>query len=155
MMDISAIGTALSSLKILYDLAKNANDASLATKISTAVADLQGRLLDVQIQSQGLLEENIRLKEQVSELQAALKKKQEMKFAKGAYYTVDSGPFCQHCWEGDQKAVRLSRVMPSPGAEPVTDPDAIVVYSCVYHTAVRVAWPLGPAKFIEKLNSES
>lgn len=153
MVDISALGAALSSLKVLYDLAKNANDASLATKISAAVADLQGRILDVQIQAQGLLEENIKLKEQVAELQAALKQKEEMKFAKGAYYTTDSGPYCQHCWEGDRKAIRLSRIMPSPGSEPVTGSDAMVIYSCVYHTTVRVTWPLDTTKFIKKLNS--
>ena len=101
------------------------------------------------------MEDNIRLKEQVAELQAAAKQKEEMKFAKGAYHTKDSGPYCQHCWEGDQKAVRLSRVLPNPASEPVTDPEGIVIYSCVYHNAVRVAWPLNPTKFIEKLNSQT
>lgn len=155
MVDIAAVGSALSSLKALYDLAKGANDANLSMKIGSAIADLQGKLLDVQIQARSVLEENVDLKAQLAELQAALMKKEDMKFRNGAYHTNDDGPFCQHCWESDQKIIHLSRVMPSPGAEPVTDPDKLVYYTCAFHTYTRVAWPLKPSKLIAILNSQS
>jgi hypothetical protein len=155
MVDIAAIGSALSSLKVLYDLAKGANDANLALKMGSAVADLQGKLLDVQIQAQSIQEENVELKRLAAELRAALKAREDMKFKQGAYYTKDDGPFCQHYWESDQKVIHLCRLMPAPDAEPITDPNTLVYYTCAFHPFVRVVWPLAPSKFIAALSNEA
>ena len=42
------MGAALTSLRSIMDLARGANDAQLALRISMEIADIQGRLLDVQ-----------------------------------------------------------------------------------------------------------
>jgi hypothetical protein len=51
MFDPTSITAALGSAKVIIDLLKNANDAQLAMKISSEVANLQGRLIDVQQQA--------------------------------------------------------------------------------------------------------
>jgi hypothetical protein len=58
MFDPASISAALSSIKVILDLAKNANDAQLAMKISSEIANLQGRLIDVQQQALELQNEN-------------------------------------------------------------------------------------------------
>jgi hypothetical protein len=48
MLDPTSIMAAVGSLKTILDLALNVKDAQIALRISTAVADAQGRLIDVQ-----------------------------------------------------------------------------------------------------------
>ena len=54
MFDPASIVAALTSARNILDLAKNANDAHLAMKISSEVANVQGRLIDVQQQTLAL-----------------------------------------------------------------------------------------------------
>jgi hypothetical protein len=58
MFDPASINAALSSVKSIFDLLKNANDAQLAMKISSEVANVQGRLIDVQQQALALQNDN-------------------------------------------------------------------------------------------------
>jgi hypothetical protein len=51
MFDPSTISAALGSANAILDLLKNANDAKLAMAISTEVANVQGKLIDVQQQA--------------------------------------------------------------------------------------------------------
>jgi len=48
MLDPASISAALGSAKAILDLLKGANDAQLAIRISGEVANVQGRLIDVQ-----------------------------------------------------------------------------------------------------------
>ena len=65
MIDPTSIGAALASAKTIIDLLRNANDAQLALKISGEVANLQGRLIDVQQQALALQNENQNLHDEI------------------------------------------------------------------------------------------
>ena len=84
MFDPASISAALGSAKVILDLLKNANDAQLAIKISTEVANVQGRLIDVQQQALALQNENQDLRDAIRQLNA--------KFAE----TVEAEP-CPKC----------------------------------------------------------
>jgi len=72
MFDPASIGAALASAKAILDLLRNANDAQLATKISGEVANVQGRLIDVQQQALALQNENQDLRDEIRQLKAKL-----------------------------------------------------------------------------------
>ena len=72
MFDPASIGTALASAKTILDLARNANDAQLAIKISSEVANVQGKLIDVQQQALALQNENQKLRDEIRQLKAKL-----------------------------------------------------------------------------------
>jgi hypothetical protein len=67
MFDPASMGAALGSVKAILDLLKGANDAQLAIKISGEVANLQGRLIDVQQQALALQNENQELRDQLKQ----------------------------------------------------------------------------------------
>jgi regulator of replication initiation timing len=96
MFDPTTLGAALSSAKTILDLMKNAKDAQLAIKISSEIANLQGRLIDVQQQVFGLQEENQKLREEARELKAKLADVAEMeacpKCRKKAWHVESSRP---------------------------------------------------------------
>jgi hypothetical protein len=68
MIDPASISAALGSAKTMLDFAKGANDAHLAMKISAEVANLQGRLIDVQQQALALQKENHDLNDEIRTL---------------------------------------------------------------------------------------
>lgn len=72
MFDPATINAALSSAKATLDLVKNAKDAQLAMKISSEVANAQGRLIDVQQQTLSVQDENQRLRNEITQLKAQL-----------------------------------------------------------------------------------
>ena len=84
MFDPASIGSALASAKAILDLLKNANDAQLAMKISSEVANLQGRLIDVRQQALTLQNEKQDLLDEIKQLNAKLAE------------TVDAEP-CPSC----------------------------------------------------------
>jgi hypothetical protein len=45
--DLSSLSAALASVKTLWDLARNAQDAQLAMKISAELGTIQGKLIDL------------------------------------------------------------------------------------------------------------
>jgi hypothetical protein len=56
MADLISIIAAPGSVKTLWELARNAQDAQLAMKISAELGNIQGQLIDVQHQAIALLE---------------------------------------------------------------------------------------------------
>jgi len=111
--DIASITAALGSLKVLFELARNANDANLSAKISAATAELQGKLLEVQIQAQALIDENRDLKDQLRRLQSEADLRSRVIFEGGPQWYVrddgiKEGPYCTSCWGLDGKLVRPS-----------------------------------------------
>jgi regulator of replication initiation timing len=148
---ITAIASLLGSLKSLVGMAKDVNHAEFNGKI----IEIQQKVLDIQSKYAELQEENLSLKQSNADLTARLKRREEMRYANGAYWTKDAGPFCQHCWESEQKVVRLSRVAPRAGGEYKTSPTDIVNYTCLFHPQTRAALPIGTSDFIKKLNSQT
>lgn len=122
MFDTATIGAALTSAKVILELARNANDAQLAMRISVEIANLQGKLIDVQQQAMSLQEENQELRDEVRELRRAAREESHFLFVQGVYWkqyeaivtdneetsrTQYEGPFCPICKDADGKAVRL------------------------------------------------
>ncbi len=85
--------------------------------------DLYRVLLQVQqealnlVQEKSLLvEENIRLREQVRDLQAKAGARASLVRRDGMYFAEgDRDPFCPHCWETEQMQVHLARYQNQPG----------------------------------------
>lgn len=66
MYDTATIGAAITSVRAIFDLLKNANDAQLAMRISSEVAQVQSSLLEVQQQALSLQTENQNLRNEVA-----------------------------------------------------------------------------------------
>ena len=62
MFDAATLGAALTSLKAITDLLKNANDGQLAMRIGSELSALQSQLLEVQQQALALQAEHQRLR---------------------------------------------------------------------------------------------
>jgi hypothetical protein len=107
MLDLATMGAALGSLKTIVDLTKNANDAQLALKISSEVAQIQGRLLDVQQQALALQTENQELKaalHALTDIRDNYELRERVYFRKG---TQDA--YCPLCLGANSKAVPLAK----------------------------------------------
>lgn len=70
--------------------------------------------MELREEALGLEEENIKLKERISELESELNKKKEVQWEDPFYWaTVDGkkeGPFCQKCYDSDGKIIRLQKI---------------------------------------------
>jgi hypothetical protein len=123
MFDPASIGAALTSVKVILDLAKGANDVQLAIKISAEIANLQGRLIDVQQQALSLQSENQALRDEIRKLRDTSDLERSVVFRDGAYWRIRSasqgespakqeealdGPFCPSCWT--EKKLRRAQV---------------------------------------------
>jgi hypothetical protein len=126
MFDLAGIGAALTSAKVILDLARNANDAQLAMKISSEVANLQGRLIDVQQQALTLQSDNQDLRDEIRRLKQAAEEEEQLVYQHGVFWktsdalTLDEdengnriigthwdGPYCPLCKEVNKQAVHL------------------------------------------------
>jgi hypothetical protein len=91
----------LDTIKDIYDLVKKG-----------ATLDLQKQLLNLSQEALELQSENIVLKSQVAELKEALSLKTELKWDGTAYWRnkpdgEKDGPFCQFCFDKEERLVRL------------------------------------------------
>ena len=96
MFDTASISAALTSVKTIYDLLKNANDAQLAMKISAEVANVQSQLIEVQEQALGLQSNNQQLRTELDKYRSY-----------AHHHSVtwrqrpdgsEDGPFCPACF---------------------------------------------------------
>jgi hypothetical protein len=76
--------------------------------------ELYKRILDLQGEIQGLVDENRQLREQVREQQRLWELNQELSFEHNAYWRVNQdkareGPFCTNCWDSRRTQVRMHR----------------------------------------------
>lgn len=83
MIDLNA---AIASLNAILSLLKNAKDAQLAMSISREVANLQGKLIDVQQQAIGIQDENQRLRDEIRALKHAAEDEESFQFLPGVYW---------------------------------------------------------------------
>jgi len=104
MVDIATItGTISGVLGVLREvvgLARKAGNHELNEK----VADLQGRILDIQTQLIELTNDNQALRQRISDLDQATEIGKEMKYEESVYWRVQDnkridGPFCPVCWD--------------------------------------------------------
>lgn len=95
MADLASIGAALGGLKTIWELAKNAQDAQLAMKISAEIGNIQGQLIDVQQQTLAIQQENQQLRGELQKLRS-YKHHHSVMWRHRADGTED-GPFCPIC----------------------------------------------------------
>ncbi len=114
MFDPASISAALGSAKAILDLLKGANDAQLAIKISGEVANVQGRLIDVQQQALALQAENQQLRGEIEKFRSS-------SFHHSVNWRLlvdgsEDGPFCPVCaGEGVDMRLTLRGVVDQTG----------------------------------------
>jgi peptidoglycan hydrolase CwlO-like protein len=85
MIELTSIGGAITSARALWEIVKNANDAQLAMKISSELANLQGQLLDVQQQALALQRENEELRTEIKKIKQEAEESNGLQFQHGVY----------------------------------------------------------------------
>jgi hypothetical protein len=87
--------------------------ASLVQKADNI--ELYQKILELQVQIMGLLEENHSLKSELREQRARARFEGGLEFRDNMYWhrleqDRHDGPFCSKCWDTESKAVRLQRM---------------------------------------------
>ena len=76
--------------------------------------EAQEKIIELREGALDLQEENIRLRERVKELESQLQKKSNVVWEKPFYWAMDGekrdGPFCQKCYDTQEKIVRLQHI---------------------------------------------
>lgn len=76
-----------------------------------ATIEAQEKIMELREGALELQEENLDLKAKIKELEAALKRRDEVVYEKPSYWIVsdngEDGPFCQRCYDVEQRLVRL------------------------------------------------
>lgn len=77
--------------------------------------ELYRQILDLQAEVMSVVEENVRLKQEVGDLRGKLIVKDRLVVRDDCYWVPDAsshldGPFCSTCWDTDQKLVRMLRM---------------------------------------------
>ena len=82
-----------------------------------ATVEAQEKIMELRIGALEIQEENLALKSKVKELESLLDIKQNLEYKGQVYwrylsdeagdYTIRDGPFCQRCYDADQKLIRL------------------------------------------------
>jgi hypothetical protein len=114
MFDAASLSAALASLKVIVDLTKSTKDAQLAMTISSEIASIQGKLIDVQQQTLALQDENSQLKEEIRNLKDTSALRARLHFHNGAIWEQEedggeAGPYCSSCWT--EGKLRLGQVV--------------------------------------------
>ena len=82
-----------------------------------ATVEAQEKIMELREAALELQEETTELRTRVSELEEELKIKGNLEYSKNTYWlwkeddagdnTIKDGPFCQRCYDADQKLIRL------------------------------------------------
>ena len=76
--------------------------------------EAQEKIMELREGALALQEENILLKERISELESRLNKKNELQYEAPFYWAMadekKEGPFCQRCYDSDSKIIRLQKI---------------------------------------------
>jgi hypothetical protein len=74
--------------------------------------DLQEEIMKLREEAIELQNENLKLKEKNYKLKKLLKQKEELRFDGNFYWkkSTNDGPFCQNCFDGKDRMVRLQKV---------------------------------------------
>ena len=114
MPDITSISAILSSIKAASDIAKLLKDADLSlekAELRLKLADLISALADARIEMAAVQETLNSKDQQIRELQEAFRIKSQLQYEQPYYWLVENGqrtgPYCQNCYDKDQKLIRL------------------------------------------------
>jgi hypothetical protein len=91
--------------------------ASGKTESVNALIDLQTVVLELMEKQMRYVDEIVQLRGRIRELESEKQRVQDLEFEGEVYWTGKGdgkqGPFCQKCFDGDQKMVRLRKGMNS------------------------------------------
>lgn len=78
--------------------------------------ELYRKILDLQSEAMGLVDQNNVLKEENKELKEKLKIKDNLVYRNNVYWLrlqegTEDGPFCSRCWDVDNKLVRHAHLL--------------------------------------------
>lgn len=117
-MDIGTISSAYSAVKAIKELGNSLLEAKIDSESRQRVTEaleklggIQDALFYVREELLRIQEENHALKEKVKQLEGKLEEKGKVTYEKPSYWIVDGesrdGPFCQKCFDADNKLIRL------------------------------------------------
>lgn len=113
-MDIPSISAALSSIKTATDIAKLIKDSSVSlekAEMNLKMADLISALADTKIQIADIKQLLLDRDETISAFENAAKLKANLQYDPPYYWQIDGdlkiGPYCQKCYDADDKLIRL------------------------------------------------
>jgi hypothetical protein len=95
MADLTSIGIALGSLKTIWELAKNAQDATISMKITAEIGNIQAQLIDVQQQTLAIQQDNQKLRGELEKLRSY--KHHHSVMWRQRTDGAEDGPFCPIC----------------------------------------------------------
>ena len=114
MVDLTVITSALSGIKSATDIAqflKGANASLDKAETKLKIAELISALADAKIAIADIKEVILEKDQQISELEQVQNIKSELVFESPYYWLKDpdgkDGPYCQQCYDNDQKLIRL------------------------------------------------
>jgi len=114
MADIATIAAALGSLKTATDIAKLIKDSGASleqAEVKLQIAELISALAEAKIEIAGIQSELMEKDNIISSLNEQLSIKENVVWEKPYYWLVDQddrdGPFCQRCYDVEQRLVRL------------------------------------------------
>jgi ribosomal protein L37AE/L43A len=112
--DLATIATALSSIKTATEIAKliKSGEKSLEqAEYKLKVAELVGALADAKIEIAGIQDIILEKDKKISSLEERFNLRESMVWEKPYYWKKSTdqkdGPFCQQCFDNEQKAIRL------------------------------------------------
>ncbi|MET4000492.1 hypothetical protein [Marinobacterium sp. MBR-109] len=113
-MDIASISSALGSIKTATEIAKLIKNSDLSlqdAELKLKLADLVSSLADAKMEIAEIQTELIKKQEEISELESRLKLKEQVNWEEPYYWlgaaSNKNGPYCQKCFDGDHKLIRL------------------------------------------------
>ena len=114
MPDLTTITAALSSIKTATDIARLIKDSGTSlekAEIKLQTAELIGALADAKIEIATIQTDMLEKDQAITDLSNQLQIKKSVTWDK-PYYWVEKGekkdgPFCQHCYDVDNKLIRL------------------------------------------------
>lgn len=144
MADIASITATLQGIKTATDIAKSLRDADLSlekAEMKLQIADLTSALADAKINLSEVQELISEKDIQINALKAKLELQSNLEFEKDVYFIKndgedDKGPFCQRCYDADDKLVHLVEVTSSNGC--------YYCNVCKNHFGDPNAEPIGP-----------
>ncbi len=86
----------IDTLKTAYEIAKKLQSV-----------ELQEMLMDMRKEALDREEEILTLRKDIQELEETADTRANLRYDRGAYWLSKEGPYCQRCWDADNKLVRL------------------------------------------------
>mgnify|MGYP001587335875 CR=1 FL=1 len=113
-MDIPSINAALSSIKAATDIAKLIKDSATTlekAEVKLKMAELIGALADTKIQIADIKQLLLDRDEAIAALESAARLRANLTYEQPYYWQVEGeskdGPYCQKCYDADNKLIRL------------------------------------------------